>query len=579
MHASSPPAPAQRLATSVVGQPPLGRARDAARAARRARVRRPAASSSASGCWCTSASSCCGSRSSPPSASSRSFSGVLLLRDHRGHDLLPRRLDDRDVAAAAARHPRRARVHRAGRAAQPLLPGGVRLRARDPAAVGGAGAAARRGQCPSRCRALRAPVLPFVLAARSRSCRCPREDESRQVFDFFYAVLVFQLGVVLVLGSIAFMRFTDDDYVESVALTVMGFGVALFVLAVLWNPMRGFGGLRTYFSRYLLSVGMPFELWMRRIAELAETEPDAAALPRAGAARDRGVAVDARRPLEIARRRGRLRRARASTPRASPITASSSCSTPRSSCRPRSSCTCGCSRRSWASSTRASGARARCAATPTCRRCTRPGARLTHDVKNLLQSLYALTSMAPKDAADGYGGLLQRQLPQLTKRLHGDAREAALAGGADARAAGAGARVVGRARAAPRRAATWRSRRRSRPTATSRRRSSTASSRTRSTTRAPRRAREPGIAITRALRVRRRPRRSSRCATPAARCPRRSPQRLFREPIERGARPGHRPLPRGAPGRSRRATALELAANRDGEVCFALAREPAAQAG
>jgi sensor histidine kinase regulating citrate/malate metabolism len=46
------------------------------------------------------------------------------------------------------------------------------------------------------------------------------------------------------------------------------------------------------------------------------------------------------------------------------------------------------------------------------------GARLTHDVKNLLQSLYALTSMAPSGDADGYGGLLQRQLPQLTKRLH-----------------------------------------------------------------------------------------------------------------------------------------------------------------
>ena len=46
------------------------------------------------------------------------------------------------------------------------------------------------------------------------------------------------------------------------------------------------------------------------------------------------------------------------------------------------------------------------------------GARLTHDVKNLLQSLYALTSMAPKEPADGYGGLLQRQLPELAKRLH-----------------------------------------------------------------------------------------------------------------------------------------------------------------
>jgi signal transduction histidine kinase len=39
-------------------------------------------------------------------------------------------------------------------------------------------------------------------------------------------------------------------------------------------------------------------------------------------------------------------------------------------------------------------------------------------VKNLLQSLYALTSMAPRDTTDGYVGLLQRQLPQLTKRLH-----------------------------------------------------------------------------------------------------------------------------------------------------------------
>jgi signal transduction histidine kinase len=47
------------------------------------------------------------------------------------------------------------------------------------------------------------------------------------------------------------------------------------------------------------------------------------------------------------------------------------------------------------------------------------GARLTHDVKNLLQSLYTLTSMAPTGSDDRYGALLQRQLPQLSKRLRG----------------------------------------------------------------------------------------------------------------------------------------------------------------
>jgi hypothetical protein len=47
------------------------------------------------------------------------------------------------------------------------------------------------------------------------------------------------------------------------------------------------------------------------------------------------------------------------------------------------------------------------------------GARLTHDVKNLLQSLYSLTSAAPApERVDAYAALLQSQLPQLTKRLH-----------------------------------------------------------------------------------------------------------------------------------------------------------------
>ena len=117
-------------------------------------------------------------------------------------------------------------------------------------------------------------VLPSCCCFSPSFRWARRRASGGQVFDFFYAVLVFQLGVVLVLGSIALMRFTGDHYFASVALTVFGFGIALFVLAVLWNPLRGFGGLRTYFSRYLLSVGMPFELWMRRIAELAETEPD-----------------------------------------------------------------------------------------------------------------------------------------------------------------------------------------------------------------------------------------------------------------------------------------------------------------
>src|SRR6185503_15361834 len=259
--------------------------------------------------------------------------------------------------------------------------------------------------------------LPLALVPLAVLPAQATQGETNPVFDFFYAVLVFQLGVVVVLGSIALMRYTEDSYFTSVALTVLGFGLALFVLAVLWNPMRGFGGLRTYFSRYLLSVGMPFELWMRRIAELAESEPDSrrfleqalgeiTALAWIKGAQWRSpdgeghIGDDTGYPtrfvhhdLEVVfhteislspalflhmrllaqvvgefyegkRRENTLRR------------------------------------NSYLQAVHETGA------------------RLTHDVKNLLQSLYAITSMAPREPTDGYGGLLQRQLPQLTKRLN-----------------------------------------------------------------------------------------------------------------------------------------------------------------
>jgi len=258
-------------------------------------------------------------------------------------------------------------------------------------------------------------IVPFVLLTLV-VLPFPKEDDSGQVFDFFYAVLVFQLCVVLALGSIVNMRFTDDDYVQSVLLTVMGFGVALFVLAVLWNPMRGFGGLSTYFSTYLMSVGMPFELWMRRIAELAETEDDArtflelalkeiAALPwirgghwqtpdgegRFGTESEHNTRFEHHDLVIVFHTFVDLSPALFLHMRLLVQVVGE-----------------------FYVGKRRENALKQHAYLQAVHE---TGARLTHDMKNLMQALYALTSMAPREPAGGYTGLLQRQLPQLTKRL------------------------------------------------------------------------------------------------------------------------------------------------------------------
>lgn len=125
---------------------------------------------------------------------------------------------------------------------------------------------------PGGMRTLAAVFVPTILIGMVFLPFRAEDESTQQVFDFFYSIFVFQLVVVLVLGSLAAMRVTGNQYFPAVLLTVLSFAGALLLLAILWGPRAGFGGLRTYFSRYLMTVGMPFELWMRRIAELSETE-------------------------------------------------------------------------------------------------------------------------------------------------------------------------------------------------------------------------------------------------------------------------------------------------------------------
>lgn len=125
------------------------------------------------------------------------------------------------------------------------------------------------------------PLLLVVMALLPGSKELP--EEARAV-DFIYSLLLFMLLALVVLGSLAFMTLAQLDYPDALLRTLFLIGLLLLALGGLWNPrfspslMRrmGFGGLQAMFSRYLLSVGTPFESWLRQLAEAAQREPDAA---------------------------------------------------------------------------------------------------------------------------------------------------------------------------------------------------------------------------------------------------------------------------------------------------------------
>lgn len=114
--------------------------------------------------------------------------------------------------------------------------------------------------------------LPLLFAVMLVIPVEPDSAETPQIIDFFYAVLLFLMLVVLVLGAFAFMEIGQVDYLVALIYSLLVIAGVLLMLSLAWNPRAGFSGLSMYFSRYLLSIGMPFEQWLYFLAELSQME-------------------------------------------------------------------------------------------------------------------------------------------------------------------------------------------------------------------------------------------------------------------------------------------------------------------
>ncbi len=116
-------------------------------------------------------------------------------------------------------------------------------------------------------------LLPAILIFFIR----PQKTERQTVYalDLFYSVLLFLLVVVLVLGSFVIKQISHGNYVVALTQTLFGIALFLIVLSLLWDPRAGFIGIGQLVTRYFLSVGIPFERWMHSLAAMAERVDDA----------------------------------------------------------------------------------------------------------------------------------------------------------------------------------------------------------------------------------------------------------------------------------------------------------------
>ena len=114
-------------------------------------------------------------------------------------------------------------------------------------------------------------VLPFAFVLIALF---PAEAEVRdeaQIIDFFYSVFLMLLLVVVILGSFTFMTLAGTTYLKALTNTVFLTAAAVLLVGLAWNPRSG-GGLGVFFARYLFSIGLPVEKWLQVLAELSQLE-------------------------------------------------------------------------------------------------------------------------------------------------------------------------------------------------------------------------------------------------------------------------------------------------------------------
>ena len=86
--------------------------------------------------------------------------------------------------------------------------------------------------------------------------------------DFIRGFLVVILVVFLCLSSVLISLTTLQAYIESLAFSVLIVSLFLLLTAFLWTPRAGFKGIAQLLENYLLNIGGPFEQWFTHISSL-----------------------------------------------------------------------------------------------------------------------------------------------------------------------------------------------------------------------------------------------------------------------------------------------------------------------
>ena len=109
------------------------------------------------------------------------------------------------------------------------------------------------------------PVVLFYLAPNP-----DHKKASRSQVDLVHGLLAATLLGVVLLGGIVINLLYGVDYIDGLLLTVFIVATLTMGISWFWNPGVGHSGIGVLWNRYAMTIGGPFETWINTLTTLIE---------------------------------------------------------------------------------------------------------------------------------------------------------------------------------------------------------------------------------------------------------------------------------------------------------------------
>jgi len=109
------------------------------------------------------------------------------------------------------------------------------------------------------------PVLLFYLAPNP-----DHRKQQRSQVDLMHGLLAATLIFIVLLGGIVINLLYGVDYIDGLLLTVFIVATLTIGISWFWNPGVGYSGIGVLWNRYAMTIGGPFETWINTLTTLIE---------------------------------------------------------------------------------------------------------------------------------------------------------------------------------------------------------------------------------------------------------------------------------------------------------------------